>query len=104
MKASPAVKHATKAYRNEMDFIQQWLDERTVLDPQGSIPSQCGLWRIRVLVEAGARADARQPSVLEELHMRGFHATKSNGVRLFKGLRLRSQNPRLHVVETAGKP
>jgi hypothetical protein len=30
LKPSAAVTQATKAYRGEMDFIQQWLDDRTI--------------------------------------------------------------------------
>ena len=104
LKASPAVKQATKAYRSEMDFIQQWLDERTVADPQGSITRNVAYGEYEFWSKQEHAPTLGNRRFVEELHMRGFHTTKSNGVRLFKGLRLRSQTPTLHVVETAGKP
>ena len=71
LKPSDAVTHATKAYRSEMDFIQQWLDERTVVDRKGV---SLAMWptAIRVLVGAGARADARQPAVRRGASHAGF--------------------------------
>ena len=63
LKPSAAVTQATKAYRSEMDFIQQWLDERTVADPKGAITP--ATWRMAITNAGRSRssADARQPSV-----------------------------------------
>lgn len=104
LKPSAAVTHATKAYRSEMDFIQQWLDERTVVDPQGSIPRNVAYSEYEIWSKQEHAPTLGNRRFVEELHGRGFHTTKSNGVRLFKGLRLRSQTPTLHLVETAAKP
>jgi putative DNA primase/helicase len=104
LKPSVAVRHATNAYRSEMDFIQQWLDERTVVDPQGSVPRNVAYGEYEFWSKQEHAPTLGNRRFVEELHMRGFHTTKSNGARLFKGLRLRSQTPTLHVVEAAGKP
>lgn len=104
LRPSPAVTHATKSYRGEMDFIQQWLDERTVADPQGSIPRNVAYGEYEFWSKQEHAPTLGNRRFVEELHRRGFQTTKSNGVRLFKGLRLRSQTPTLHVVETAANP
>ena len=105
LKASPAVKRATNAYRSEMDFIQQWLDERTVVDPQGSVPRNVAYGEYEFWSKQEHAPTLGNRRFVEELHGRSFHTTKSNGVRLFKGLRLRSQGAGLHVVGgTTGSP
>ncbi len=105
LKPSAAVKHATAAYRSEMDFIQQWLDERTVVDPQGSI-TRCeayGNYKLWSELEHAPTVGNRR--FVEELHGRGLRTTKSNGVRLFRGLRLQALGPGLHLVAgTAANP
>jgi len=105
LKPSAAVTHATKAYRSEMDFIRQWLDERTVVDPQGSIPRNLAYGEYEIWSKQEHAPTLGNRRFVEELHMRGFHTTKSNGVRLFRGLRLRPQGSGLHLVgATAAKP
>jgi putative DNA primase/helicase len=98
LKPSGAVTRATKAYRSEMDYIQHWLDERTAADPPASIPRSEAYCNFRSWSELEHAPKIGNRRFVEELHMRGFHTTKSNGVRLFTGLRLQSQIPALHVV------
>ena len=105
LKPSAAVTRATNEYRSEMDFIQQWLDERTVVDPQGSITRSeaYGNYKSWSELEHAPRIGNRR--FVEELRGRGYHTGKSNGVRLFRGLRLQLMGTALHVVGgTAAKP
>ena len=89
LKPSDAVTHAIKAYRSEMDFIQQWLDERTVVDPQGSVPRNVAYGEYEFWSKQEHAPTLGNRRFVEELHIRGFRTTKSTGVRLFQGLRLR---------------
>jgi putative DNA primase/helicase len=38
----PAVLDATKEYRQDMDVVEQWIDERCDIDPRGSLKSFVG--------------------------------------------------------------
>jgi len=105
LKPSAAVKHETAAYRSEMDFIQQWLDERTVVDPQGSITRSEAYTDYKFWSDFEHVPTLGNRRFVEELHGRGFHTTKSNGVRLFRGLRLRLGGTALRVIGgTASTP
>jgi putative DNA primase/helicase len=112
LKPSAAVTRATKAYRSEMDLVQQWLDERIVADLQASIPRSEAYSDYRFWSEQEHIPALGKRRFIEELHARGLRAEKSNGVWLFKGVRLQPMGPRhfaggpaLHVVGgTAAKP
>ena len=105
LKPSAAVKQAISAYRSEMDFIQQWLDERTVADPQASVPRNLAYGDYASWSQTENAPTLGNRRFVEELHARGFHTARSNGVQLFKGLRLQSLTERLRVVGgTAAKP
>lgn len=105
LKASAAVTHATKAYRGEMDFIQQWLDERTVADPKASISRSEAYLDYKIWSEREHAPTLGNRRFVNELHTRGFKTAKSNGVQLYEGFRLRSHGAGLHVVGgTTGSP
>jgi putative DNA primase/helicase len=105
LKPSAAVKHATAAYRSEMDFIQQWLDERTVVDPQACITRNAAYTDYKFWSEFEHAPTLGNRRFVEELHGRRFPTTKSNGVRRFSGLRLQAAGTALRVVGgTAGGP
>jgi hypothetical protein len=93
-----AVKHAIAAYRGEMDFIQQWLDEQTVVDPQGKIPRSMAYGAYKSWSENEHAPTLGNRRFVEELHGRGFPTAKSNGARSFRGLRLGSAGATLRVV------
>ena len=98
LKPSPAVQQALNAYRSEMDFIQQWLNERTVADPQASVSRSEAYGDFKAWAELENVPKLGNRRFVEELHARGFQTGMSHGVRLYKGLRLRSMGARLHVV------
>jgi putative DNA primase/helicase len=99
LKPSAAVSRATKAYRSEMDFIQQWLDDQTIADPQASISRSDAYSDYKSWSESEHTPTLGNRRFVEELRGRGFLTAKSGGVRLFKGLRLRPRfGAGLHVV------
>jgi putative DNA primase/helicase len=102
LKPSAAVRKAINAYRGEMDFIQQWRDDQTVVDPQGSIKRNVAYSDYKFWSEIEHAPTLGNRRFVEELHGRGFHTTKSNGVRSFRGLRLRSAGVTLRVVGGTG--
>jgi putative DNA primase/helicase len=105
LKPSAAVTNETKAYRSEMDFIQQWLDERTIADPQASIPRSEAYNDYTFWSEREHMPTLGNRRFVGELEDRGFARAKSNGVRLFKGFRLQPPVPAPRVVsETRAKP
>jgi putative DNA primase/helicase len=105
LKPSPAVQQTLKDYRGEMDFIQQWIDERTIDDPQASISRSAAYSDYKSWSEDEHTPTLGNRRFVAELKARGFDTAKSGGVRLFKGLRLGPFGVRLHVVGgTAVKP
>ena len=72
------VTRATKAYRSEMDYIQHRLDEPSAADPQASIPRSEAYCNFKSWSDLSTRRIGNRRFV-EELHMRGFHTTKSTG-------------------------
>lgn len=103
LKPSKAVVEGAKSYRSEMDFIGQWLDERTTADGT------------RTTTRAEAYIDYKNWTQCEraplissrrfgaELADRGFPTTKSNGVQVLRGLRGSwSSGLGLRVVGSAG--
>ena len=100
LKPSPMVKTATASYRGDMDFIAQWLAERTVADPHARIS------RTATYGDYECWAKAERAPVLgnrrfgEELHRRGYITVRgTHGVRVVHGLRL-TFGGGLHVVPT----
>ena len=88
-----------------MDFIQQWMDERTIDDPQASISRSAAYSDYKSWSEDEHTPTLGNRRFVAELKARGFDTAKSGGVRLFKGLRLRPFGVGLHVVGgTAAKP
>ena len=63
LKPSAAVTGAIKNYRSEMDFIQQWLDDRTIADPKATTPRSAAYVDYKCWSQAEDNADAGQPSV-----------------------------------------
>jgi putative DNA primase/helicase len=105
LKPSGAVTRATNAYRSEMDYIQHWLDERTVADDQASIPRSEAYSDYKFWSEREHMPTLGNRRFVQELDSRGFPAGKSTGVRLFKGLRLQAMGAGLHIVGgTAANP
>ena len=98
LKPSAAVKQAHNAYRGEMDFIQDWLDERTVADPKGRISRGMAYGDYKSWSEIAGTPTLKNRRFTEELHTRGFTTMKSNGGRFFEGLRLQQWGAGLHVV------
>lgn len=86
-----SIKEATKQYRESQDKVQQFLDEQTILDPCAKTSGS----RIfaRYLEWLTAQNENFKPTSTafgRKLAQHGFTKTKSNGVNLYHGLRLRN--------------
>jgi putative DNA primase/helicase len=99
LKPSAAVRQAISAYRFEMDFVAQWLDDRCESDAQATTPRAAAYDDYQDWAEREHFPTIGNRRFVEELRSRGFLAAKSGGVRLFKGLKLKAANfPTLRVV------
>ncbi len=98
LKPSAAIRAATAAYRNDMDYMAQWLDERAVADPRASVA------RAVAYADYGTWAKAEGAPVLgsrrfgEELRARGYTMIKTRSGRVVNSLRLKP-NIGLQVVQ-----
>ncbi|WP_330083306.1 phage/plasmid primase, P4 family [Methylocystis iwaonis] len=97
LKPSAAVKASTNNYRSEMDFMAQWLAERTVADPQASTTRSDAYSDYKDWAQMEGAPVLGNRRFAEEMHARGFQAGKSHGVRLYRGLRM-TRAYGLHVV------
>jgi hypothetical protein len=99
------VAHAINAYRSEMDFIQEWLDVRTIADPQSSVPRSDAYADYKCWSQLEHTPTLGNRRLVEELHRRGYPTVKSNGVRRLSGVRLLLGASALRVIGgTAAKP
>jgi putative DNA primase/helicase len=88
------VLNATEEYRQDMDVVAQWIDDRCDVDPQATIPSS-------IAYDDYARwAQGEIGWILTHLRFgrtltdRGFKRAKGTaGQRLIRGLRLKSSAP-----------
>ncbi len=85
---SASVKQAISVYRSEMDFMQQWIEEQTIADPQTSTSRSEAYASYKYWSQAENMPTLGNRRFVEELHIRGFVTSKSNGVRRFEGLKL----------------
>lgn len=98
LKPSAAVKHANSQYRSEMDFVAEWLFERCEPRPGAFTPRTVAyadyeVWaRMEKFPVLGPRRFG------EELNAHGYASDKSNGVRVFRGLKLKSASVAMRAV------
>jgi len=81
-----AIDHAGAAYRQREDRVTQFLDECCEIDAGARVTS--GALRDAYAAWEKARGGTPVSDLLEQLDKLGFHAGKSNGQRVRKGLRL----------------
>jgi putative DNA primase/helicase len=98
------VRAATEAYREEMDVVGQFLEERCTIDPQASI-SAATLWDEFSLWAAENSEDADRRTFVARLAGRGFEKRKAGHGRVWTwfGIKLKSmgqnENPAVSGVE-----
>ena len=96
------VKAATESYREEMDIIGQFLEERCVIDPQANV-SAATLWDEFAFwaSENGEQADRR--IFAARLAARGFEKRKSGHGRIWTwfGVTLKSMAERQGIIVEA---
>jgi putative DNA primase/helicase len=81
---------ATKDYREEMDVIGQWLEERCEIDPQATVPSGSAHLDYKFWAEGEIGWTFPALKFRRLLSDRGFGAKKSHGKRQIVGLRLKT--------------
>lgn len=89
LKPSPAVKAATAGYRSDMDFVAQWLAERTVPDQQARISRSAAYGDYEDWARAERAPILGNRRFGEELNARGYATTRTHGSRLLNGLKLK---------------
>jgi putative DNA primase/helicase len=98
LKPSDSVRQSLNEYRSEMDFVAQWLEERSEKDPTATISRSEAYSNFREWAQAAHFPVIGNRRFVEELHSRGFGMKKIQGIRLFSGLKLRRPTGFLHVV------
>jgi len=98
-----AVEGATAAYREDMDVIAQWINERCIVHAAATIPSKAAYFDYERWSQDEIGWAFTQVKFRRNLTDRGFAADKgSKGQRLIKGLQLKEPTP-LTVLE-GGRP
>jgi putative DNA primase/helicase len=95
----PAVLDATGEYRQDMDVVAQWIDDRCVLDPAAAVPTGVAYadYQAWALGEIGWAL--RKLKFRRSLTERGFGADKGTaGQRLVHGLKLKPGPPSLTPI------
>lgn len=105
LKPSPAVSAATAAYRSDMDYMAEWLDERTVPDPKARCSRTAAYDDYRAWAQAERRPVLGAPKFGEELDRRGHPTLRSHGKRHVSGLRLKLPDVTLQLIQGGvGRP
>ena len=86
-----AIEHAGAAYRQREDRLALFLDDCCEIDTDARVES--GALRDAYHAWEQARGSAPMADFLDRLDKRGFHAAKTNGKRVRKGLRLTATDP-----------
>lgn len=89
LKPSATVRRESAGYRTESDLLGEFLDDKTIIDPneragQGELYGCWRNWNDANGTRAGSKA-----SFTRKLHERGFTQAKSNGKRFYTGLKPR---------------
>jgi putative DNA primase/helicase len=98
------VRAATDEYRQDMDVVGQWLEERCVRDPNASTPTSVAYNNYKFWAEDEIGWTLSQVRWRRNLSDRGFQAGKgSHGERVIKGLRLKSAAVPPMTIITGGR-
>lgn len=95
---SKTIVEGTDAYRSEMDFIGQWLEERTITDPQANTLRKVAYSDYKSWATDENRPLFGNHKFGEELRKRDFPIGATKGDRTFKGLRMKPFNWKPQVV------
>lgn len=98
LKPSPAVKAATGAYRSEMDFVGQWVAERTVPDQQERVSRSVAYGDYEDWAKTERAPILGNRRFGEELNARGYPTTRTHGSRFLNGLKLKGAGS-FHVIQ-----
>lgn len=85
----PGVKQARERYRTKTDYMARWLAECTE-DAGQKGEARAALWKSYegFCLSCGLRSGGLDREFYDELEKRGFRRGVSNGVRVFRGLRI----------------
>jgi putative DNA primase/helicase len=94
LKPPPAVLDATEEYRQDMDVVEQWIDDRCDIDPQATVPSSIAYDDYARWAEGQIGWALKHLRFARTLTARGFkHEKGTAGQRLIRGLRLKAPAP-----------
>ncbi len=102
LKPSKAVREATLDYRSEMDFIANWLEERADKNPNRQDTVAALFEDYRTWADTNVYPKLGRKRFGEELERRGFTSSKSNGVWVRKGLKLK-KTPTAFAIIRGGR-
>jgi P4 family phage/plasmid primase-like protien len=98
-----AVLAATSAYREDMDIISQWLDERCIIQAEATIPTSMAYFDYQQWAKTEISWEFSPMKFRRNLTDRGFAAKKgAKGQRLIVGLKLKEPTP-LTILQ-GGRP
>jgi putative DNA primase/helicase len=94
------VRAATSDYRREMDVVGDWLQERTLRTPEAQVPAADLFADYEAWAEQNCGWTYSSQRLGRQLRERGFVPAKDRGIRVWRGLYLKSQvsTPGLRVV------
>jgi putative DNA primase/helicase len=93
------VRGATDEYRQDMDVVGQWLDERCVCEPSASVPSSLAYLDYAAWAQVETGWTLSRLRWRRNLSDRGFEADKgTHGQRVIKGLGLKFGSPPMTVL------
>src|SRR5674476_575013 len=86
-----AVLASTESYRQDMDVVGQWIDERCDRDPNASIPTSYAYSDYSQWAADEVGWEFKKLTFRRNISDRGFPAEKgTHGQRMIRGLRLKS--------------
>ena len=89
-----AVQAATNEYRQDMDVVGQWIDERCILNPQATVPTALAYSDYQRWAQSEIGWELTRLKFRRHLTDRGFGAPKgTGGQRTIAGLALKSPPP-----------
>jgi putative DNA primase/helicase len=89
LRLSPAMKREQATYRKESDLLGEFLEEKTVTDPQERVEQGQMYFDWKLWCEANGVYPGSKKTFTQRMAERGFTSAKSNGKHLYAGLKRR---------------
>src|ERR1019366_8352809 len=101
-----AVLASTESYRQDMDVVGQWIDQRCEVDPKATIPTGAAYFDYSQWAADEVGWEFKKLTFRRQLSDRSFPAEKgTHGQRMIRGLRLKSTavTPATQTAADAGE-